>query len=190
MNRTAEEANRQLGKFREYLRLLARLQIGADLQGKLDLSGVVQQTLLEAYQTWEKLWKKSEAEQAAWMRQALANNLKDEVRRLRRGRRDVARECSLEQILDESSARIGAWLAVDESSPSQHAERHEQAIQVADALARLPESQRRAVELRHLKGLSVSDVAAELNCSRSAVVGLLHRGVQKLRAFLQDEGAE
>ena len=48
---------------------------------------------------------------------------------------------------------------------------------------------RRAVELRHLKGHSLAEIARELGCSKSAVVGLLHRGVQKLRGLLrEDEG--
>lgn len=185
-----EQANRELGKFRPYVHLLARLQVGPELQGKLDLSGVVQQTLLEAYQAWENLRDESEEKQAAWLRRALANNLADELRRLRRHKRDVGKERSLENLLTESSRRLGAWLIKDESAPSRVAERHEQALHIAEALAQLPDSQRRAVELRHLKGLSVSEVAANLGCSRSAVVGLLNRGVQKLRGLLQDRREE
>jgi RNA polymerase sigma-70 factor (ECF subfamily) len=182
-----EQANRELGRVRAYVELLARLQVGAQWQGKLDLSGVIQQTLLEAHQAWAKLRREPEPKQAAWLRRALANNLADELRRLRRQRRDVGRERSLEKLLDESSRRVGNWLAGDATSPTDIAERHEQAIYVAEALARLPESQRSAVELRHLKGLAVSDVAAELGCSRSAVVGLLNRGVRKLRELLEHQ---
>ena len=163
---------------------------GAELQGKLDLSGVVQQTVLEAYQAWDKLREENEAKQAAWLRRALANNLADELRRLRRHKRDVGREHSLEKLLTESSYRLGNWLAEDHSAPGQVAERHEQALHVAEALALLPDSQRRAVELRHLKGLAVSEVAAELGCSRPAVVGLLNRGVRKLRELLEDQRGE
>jgi DNA-directed RNA polymerase specialized sigma24 family protein len=42
------------------------------------------------------------------------------------------------------------------------------------------------VELRHLKGLSLAEVARELECTKAAVVGLLHRGVAKLRELLAD----
>jgi RNA polymerase sigma factor (sigma-70 family) len=56
---------------------------------------------------------------------------------------------------------------------------------VYEELRQLPERQRRAVELRHLKGLAIAEVAAELNCSRSTVVGLLNRGVKGLRGLLE-----
>ena len=54
-----------LEKFRAYLALLARLQVDARLQGKIDLSGVVQQTLFEAHQASAQLAGRGEAE-AAW----------------------------------------------------------------------------------------------------------------------------
>ena len=40
MDLTASDPEQELGKFREYLSLLARLQMDPRLQGKLDLSGV------------------------------------------------------------------------------------------------------------------------------------------------------
>jgi RNA polymerase sigma-70 factor (ECF subfamily) len=173
-----------LERFREYLRLLARLQVDPRLRGKLDPSGVVQQTLWEAHQALEQLRGRSEAEVLAWLRQALAHNLTDEIRRLTTGKRDVGREESLQQALEQSSARLEAWLATEDSSPSQSAERQEQAVRLAGALAQLPDRQRQAVELRHLRGLSLTEVAGEMGCTRTAVVGLLHRGVEKLRELL------
>src|SRR5438445_149185 len=83
---------------RDYLALLARLHLSPRLRGKVDLSGVVQETLLEAYQAGDQFPQAPEA-QAAWLRRVLANNLKDEVRKLGRARRAVARERSLEAAL-------------------------------------------------------------------------------------------
>jgi RNA polymerase sigma-70 factor (ECF subfamily) len=179
-----EHQNRELKRFRVYLGLLARLEVDPRLQVKLDLSGVVQQTLLEAHQARAQLANCGEAEKLAWLRRALANNLRDEVRRLYADKRDVAREESLQEALEQSSARLEKLLASNEFSPSQNAEREEQVILLAEALDRLPDKQRRAVELRHLKGLALAEVAAAMHCSRAAVVGLLHRGVEKLRELM------
>src|SRR6476660_9831452 len=108
MEPTAPQSPGKLDRFREYLSLLARLQLDPRLQGKVDLSGVVQQTLLEAHQALPQLRGSSDAAKAAWLRRALANNLADEVRKLSTGKRDIAREQSIEEALERSSARLEA----------------------------------------------------------------------------------
>ncbi len=181
------DAAHDLERFRDYLALMARLQLDPRWQGKIDLSGVVQQTLWEAHQALGRAAPEENAARVAWLRRILANNLKDEVRKLETAARDVARERSLEAALDESSARVEAWLAADQSSPSQRAERQEELLRLADALARLPEDQRRAVEMHHLQGRPLAEVAATLGRSKGAVAQLLFRGLKKLREFLEDD---
>jgi RNA polymerase sigma-70 factor (ECF subfamily) len=190
MAQNSEGHGRILKQFREYLALLARLHLNQQLQGKIDLSGVLQQTLLDAHQAGDKLQQMTKAQQTAWLRRALANNLADEIRKLTTGKRNVAQERSLQDALEQSSACIQGWLAAEQSSPSDAVLREERALHLADALARLPDNQRRAVELRHLKGLSVAAVAEELDCTKPAVIGLLNRGVKKLRELLRDEAGE
>src|SRR5581483_10149026 len=136
-----------LERYRDYLNLLARLHLDARLRGKVDLSGVVQQTLLEAHQAPPA----SAGSSTAWLRRILVNNLTDEVRKVTAAVRDVERERSLEQALNASSVRIEGWLAAEQSSPSQRAIRDEEVVQLAAALAQLPDDQRTAVELHHLQ---------------------------------------
>src|SRR5262249_55234795 len=128
----------------------------------------------------------TEAELAAWLRQMLAYGLADALRALGAAKRNVARECSLEEALDQSSARLGDWLAAEQSSPSQHAQPHEQAAQVARALAALPEAQREALILRHCQGWSLADISRHLDRTPAAVAGLLKRGLKQLRLCLHD----
>jgi RNA polymerase sigma-70 factor, ECF subfamily len=170
-----------LERYRSFLQLAARLYVSPALQGKLDASDIVQQTLLQAVEKMDQFKGANEAEMAGWLRQILVNNLAMANRRFRAGARDVSRERSLDQMFLESSARIGAILAADMSSPSGHVMHEEQLLLLADALAQLPEDQRRATELHHLMGYSVAETAEVMQRGRSSVVGLLFRALKKLR---------
>jgi RNA polymerase sigma-70 factor (ECF subfamily) len=190
MDQDAAEPDRGLEKFRTYLALLIRHRLDGRLQGKLDASGVVQQTLWEAHQGLKDFCGQSEAEIAAWLRQILVRNLADEIRKLATGKRDLARERSLEAAVEESSANLVAWLAQEQSSPSQQAVRHEQVLELAAALAQLPEDQRTAVELHHLEGCSLVEVGQQMQRSKEAVAGLLFRGLKRLRELLPPKERE
>ncbi len=159
------------------------------MRGKLDPSDVVQQTLLQACQALEQFRGRSDPEMAGWLRQILARNLAAAVRAFARNRRDVARERSLEAALAESSARLEAWLASEEESPSQQAQRNEQTLRLAEALEQLPEAQREALVLQHWQRWSLAQIGEQLGRSPAAVAGLIKRGLKQLRLLLR-EGEE
>lgn len=179
-----------LERFRAYLGLLARLEVAPPLRDRVDLSGVVQQTLFEAHQGLSEHPRQDRAEEEtiAWLRSILSHNLADELRKLTAQRRNVRQERSLERALDQSASRWEEWLVAQQSSPSQQAIRHEELLRMAEALTALPEGQRRAIELHHLRGLPLAQIAAELGTSKGAVGGLLHRGLKTLRAQLNPQG--
>ena len=172
-------------RYRSYLELLVRLQLDRRWQGKLDPSGVVQQTLLEAYQAREQLESLPAERLTAWLRRALGNNLADELRKLQADKRGAARARSLEDALSDSSARLEAWLVAEQSSPSQRAQRGEDLVRLAAALEELPPEQRVAVERHHLQGAPLAAIAEELGCSKAAVAGLLYRALKHLRRRLE-----
>lgn len=170
-------------QYRSYLLLLARMQLDARPQTKVEASDVVQHTLLEAHQKREQ-FTGDEDSFAAWLRTALANNIRDALRRARRQKRDMSRERSLEAAIEQSSARLGACLAAAQSSPSRQAVRSEELLRLSDALLALGDAQREAVVLHHLQGWTLNEVAAHLGRTDAAVAGLLHRGLRRLRELM------
>jgi RNA polymerase sigma-70 factor, ECF subfamily len=177
----------EFDRFREYLRLLARLQLNPRMQRKLDPSDVVQQTLLEAFQNRDQFRGRTDAERAGWLRQILARNLADALRAFGREKRDLDRERSLEEALRASSVRLEGWLATKDASPSEQAEQHEHALRLAIALAGLPAGQREALVLQYWYGWTLAEIGVQLDRTPAAVAGLLKRGLKKLRTELQEE---
>lgn len=173
---------RPLEHFREYLRLLARLQVDPRLRAWLDPSDLVQQTLLKAHRNQDQFRGRSDAERAAWLRTILANELADAMRRFDRQRGD--RHRSLERSLEQSSACLESLLVSEASAPDSAALRQERLLGLAEALAGLPEDHRAVIELHHLQGLSVPEVAQQMGRTPSAVASLLYRGLKSLRASL------
>jgi RNA polymerase sigma-70 factor (ECF subfamily) len=176
-----------LNRFRPYLLMLARMQFDDVLQSKLDESDIVQQTLLEAHHSIAAFRGKSSGEMAAWLRQILARNLADEIKRFRRGKRDLRMEQSLQLALNESTIRVQQWLAKDDPSPSDCAIANEQVLALAAALIKLPADQRRAIELRQLLGHSFAEVAKHLGRTEIAAASLFRRGIKTLRQLMRDD---
>ncbi len=178
----------ELEEYREYLGLLGRLQLDEKLAGKVDVSGVVQMTLLEAGAAdWADL---SDEARVPWLRRIFANNLLDEVRKFRTQARDVKRERSLEQAMEQSASRLNHWLVSEQSTPSQKAVRAEEELRLAKALACLPAAQRVAIELHHLQGLQLNDIGTRMKRTKGAVAALIYRGTTRLRELLNNERDE
>jgi RNA polymerase sigma-70 factor (ECF subfamily) len=184
MGPQAEPDDLALERFRQYLLSLARLKLGERLQARCDASDLVQQTLLEAHRKRDQFRGQTRAELAAWLRQMLTWGIADALRTEGRGKRDHAQERPLAAGAGDGSTT--AEPAADHSSPSYRAARNEQFDKLTAALAQLPDDQRRAVELKHLDGCSVADVARLMGKTETAVGGLLRRGLTRLRQLLHD----
>jgi RNA polymerase sigma-70 factor (ECF subfamily) len=169
---------RSLERYRDYVRLLARLQLDPRLQGLLDPSDLAQETLLKAHQNFATFRGTTEAELHGWLRAILAQQLAQAARKHGKSRQALK---SLEGALEQSSARLEHLLASAQPGPSEQALHAEQLVALADALGQLPDDQRTAVELRYLWGLSVAETASRMNRSVVSVTGLLYRGNRALR---------
>ncbi|MFO0843654.1 MAG: sigma-70 family RNA polymerase sigma factor [Gemmataceae bacterium] len=173
-----------LERFRVYLTILARIQIGRRLQGKVDAADLVQDTFLHAHQKFAQFEGATEDTFLKWLRGILANEIAHLVRRYFSQGRDVGLEQSLILELDSSSERM-AGPAAPESSPSEQASRREQALRLADALERLPADYREVLLLRQIEDLPFADVAQRMNRTLDSVQKLWVRALDALRKVLE-----
>ncbi len=186
--RSGDDAARErlFGLCRDYVGIVARAQVGSWLKTKVDASDLVQQTLLDMHRGLGEFRGETEAEWLAWLRQILNHNAADYVRRYAgTKKRRASREVSLDR---HSPGGSEAWRIDPQDpgeSPSQLAVRRERELEIAQALAQLPQDYQDVIELRNLQRLSFEEVAERLGRSRGAVQMLWMRALRKLEEILK-----
>jgi RNA polymerase sigma-70 factor, ECF subfamily len=179
---------RLLELYRGYLSLLARIQIGRRLQGKVDAADLVQDTFLDAHKSWKRFRGTTERELLSWLRRILAARIADLLRRyLGSQRRDVRLERELTAELDQSSQDLDGGLLAKQDSPSKQVVQREEGVLLADALALLPEDYREVLILRHLEGLTFPQVGQRMERTLDSVKKLWTRALDRLRGSLKGE---
>lgn len=187
-----DSLGRLLSIYVNYLKLMATTQIDERLKARISPSDVVQESLLEAHRDFPQFRGQTEPELMAWLRKILANNLARLIEKhVLAQKRDVRREVSIQRIgaaLERSTARLGAVLVDGGASPSAAAQRRESSVILADELAALSPQHRQVIILRHVEGLSFSEVAGRMERSEGAVRMLWLRAIEQLRRSLAERG--
>lgn len=173
---------RLLEQYRNYLRVLARIEIGRKLQGKVDASDLVQEVFLDAHRYFPQFRGTAEPQFAQWLREILAGTLANQVRRyFGTQARDLRLERSITADLDHSSMALGGMPVDPHSSPSEQVMRGEQSLQVAEAISLLSPDYQSVIVLRHLEGLTFPQIAERMDRSVDSVEKLWLRGLTQLR---------
>ena len=176
---------RLLEQYSQYLTLLARMQIGKRLQGKVDPADLVQEVFLNVHRQFPQFRGTTEGEFVAWLRRIMAGQFALTLRHYMGTKgRDVNLERDLVVELDQSSLALDRGLVASYSTPSQHASRREQAVLLAEALGKLSEDHREVIVLRHLEALSFADVAMRMNRTENSVYKLWVRALANLRTAM------
>ena len=173
-------------RYRSFLIMLARVSLRdlGPMARKVDASDVVQEALLQAHVALPEFHGTTSVELRAWLRTILANKLTDAVRYWLRGKRDVGLEQTIRESVNKSDGRVA--VLIHKTDPGQRILIDEKLIRLAETLETLPEDQCAAVELRHLYGYSVSEIASQMGRTKPSVAGLLRRGLSGLREQLED----
>ena len=178
---------RLLERYRNYMTVLIRIQVGRRLSRKVDAEDLLQEIGLEVHRKISMFRGSTEREFLTWIRRLIGSILANQVRHFLGTKcRDLRLERSLVDDLDRSSRTLAASLVAPESTPSQQAVRREQAVILSDALQGLPEDYREVIILRHLEGLSFPDVALRMGRTEDSVKNVWLRALARLRRTLEE----
>ena len=165
--------------------LLARTGIDASIRGKADPSDLVQETLLKATQNIQTFRGKTEPELAGWLRQILSQNLVDLVRRHGGVKGSLAREQSINDLLDRSSDALEAVISRHSGSAGSLPFGRDPGVLLAEAMAGLPDDYREVITLRNLEHLDWEQVGKRLGRTAAVSRMLWVRALKRLRPLIE-----
>ncbi|MBO6938574.1 MAG: sigma-70 family RNA polymerase sigma factor [Deltaproteobacteria bacterium] len=170
---------------RPYLRAVARSVLGGRLEGKVDVADVVQQSLLAAIERFDQFRGESAGEWQQWLVTIVRNEARNLLRFWHQDRRNLAAENavagSMMQI-EGSAEGEKPRLAALEPTPSRQVATRQEAMQLLEAIDRLPAEYREVLRLRHFEGLSHRQIATRTGKSEAAIRQLWVRALKHLRA--------
>ena len=137
-----------------------------------DAEDVTQEAFLKLWKVAPN-WKQDKAEVSTWLYRVVSNLCKDRYRRT-----TLEGTASMQEPIDEST------------SPTSGLEEQYRQKALYTAMSVLPESQRLAVQLRHIDELTNPQIAEIMDLSIEAVESLTARGKRKLSKILQTQKSE
>ena len=170
-----------LDYYRPYLILVAQSRIGTRLHRRCDPEDVVQDTMADANRGFSAFQGLTEAEFSTWIKRIHSNNLRDLVRKhVLAANQSLRIEQSLDDC-DDSASFHWNEPAADHSSASQRVIRGENALRLAQRMQKLPATQREALRLRYLEGMTFEEIAGQMGKTVSAATSLVKHGLRGLR---------
>lgn len=173
-----------LNRFRPYLNVIAQRMLDDRIQGRMDFSDVVQATFLEASRDFHSFRGDTVESFLAWLRNILKNNISTaHQEHLATQKRSARREVSMASPAGDNGSefQLANMLPAETSTPSQRLMRDEAAVVLANCMEQIPDTQRDAIRMRYLEGMSLKEISQKMDKSEMAVAGLLKRGLQGLR---------
>ncbi|MEX2426212.1 MAG: sigma-70 family RNA polymerase sigma factor [Thermomicrobiaceae bacterium] len=144
-------------------------------------SRIAEEVLQEAFmRSWQQSgrFELNRGNFASWLLSITHNLAIDEVRKSQRR----PQKADMVDIIDVLRSEVDTTVNIEEA-----AEATELRGLIRDAMDRLPEAQRRAIELAYFEGLSQREVAAFLNEPLGTIKTRMRLGMQKLKDVLSEQ---
>jgi RNA polymerase sigma-70 factor (ECF subfamily) len=173
-------------RHRPGLKSFVEFHLDPRLRARMDPSDVVQETQLEMVKRMDDFLEKRPMPFRLWLRrkayERLLNHRRDHVTR---ARRSVSREVPFP---DRSSIILARPLLGKSSSPSRRLESRETKERLAQAVAKLADTDREILLMRHAEDLPFEEIACLLEITATAARKRFGRALIRLQKILTDEG--
>jgi RNA polymerase sigma-70 factor (ECF subfamily) len=177
--------------YRNYLRIVAHAGMGPKLRQRVELSDVVQETLVEVVRQFPRFTGETESALTGWLRRLMSEKLADLGRyngRIKRGggiaplALDAPHEIgAVDEPGDYTEVRMLEVLALSQSSPSEAASRRELVHRVTEVLRQMDRSEAEVLVRYHAEGESFTTIGSRLGVSRKVVRRIWARGLKSLK---------
>lgn len=148
------------------------------LNGNADSEDVAQEVFVKVYFSKESY--KPSAKFTTWLYVVTKNTCLQALKK-------KGNTVSMNEMVQGKTDEIGSMIADERTeTPSDAILSAEKRDKIAEALARLPESQRMVILLRRYDQLSYEEIAEVMSCSVQSVKSLLFRGRTSLKEFLKE----
>ncbi len=168
---------RQASHLREHICSL----IPAALADVISADDVLQEVWSAAFKGRATLRSNDLQRVNAWLNTIADRKVLDAIRTAKAVKRGGRHERVRKPANRSSLAELVSIVGAPTPTPSGDASAREASDAVQIALGSLPERKREAISLRYLKGLSVEDVAEQMDTTAGAVRGLVFRGLLEMR---------
>ncbi|MCP4592542.1 MAG: sigma-70 family RNA polymerase sigma factor [bacterium] len=167
---------------------VVRRRIAGDIPQRfrsvLSVDDVLQQTYVDAFLNIHEFFSRGGDAFVTWITTIAQRNLIDARRMLEAEKRGRGRQNVASGMSDDSFIDLYEQLGRTHTTPSRHASRREARVAIEKAIAELPPSYRRVVEMYDLQECPVDRVAEAMDRSTGAVFMLRARAHRLLRGAL------
>ncbi|MFO1001435.1 MAG: sigma-70 family RNA polymerase sigma factor [Planctomycetaceae bacterium] len=174
---SADALGELLQSFRDYLTVIADVELGSDLKAKVSASDLVQESCMEACRDFNRFPGTTSDDFRLWLRRVFLNNLANVVRGFRHtAKRDISKEIPLlhQHVASGTTAAPGNAFIRDEELDA-----------VRLAIQSLPEHFQQVITLHNYQRLPFEEIALRMHRSLDAVRKLWARGIEVLQRELE-----
>jgi RNA polymerase sigma-70 factor (ECF subfamily) len=176
-----------LNHYRDRLKRMVHLRLSRRLQGRVDDSDVIQESLIDIARNLAEYVKEPKLPFFLWLRHMTGLKLAEVHRRhLGTQLRDADCEVSLHRggLPEADSVSLAAQLLGHLTTPSQAAIKAETRLHVQEALNSMDPIDREVLALKHFEQLSTSEIAEVLGLSKAGAGSRYLRAIKRLRELL------